>query len=72
MLAAKLRGKRAGAADANRPRNVSSRIETTRNGSELCRQTVPWGPFAPARYGFTGFSFRRGTPWGFKSLLEHK
>ena len=27
--------------------------------------------FATVRYAPTGFRFRRGNPWGFKSLLEH-
>ena len=41
------------------------------NGGEPTPCAPPWGPFATARYAPAGFRFRRGNPWGFKSLLEH-
>jgi len=61
--------------DQRRPRNRLSIVHGRYRNDARCSE--PSGEIrvslhlATSRYAPTGFRFRRGNPWGFKSLLEH-
>ena len=55
----------------NRPRIVHRVYRNDARCSEDPGEIRVWLLLAASRYTPTGFRFRRGNPWGFKSLLEH-